>query len=171
MTAHSSCRQIFCYMSAYKHGFSSRDYKGVKRQFYNRWQNMKTRCFNPNRKDWKNYGKRGITINPEWLDFDTFRKDMYRSFLRHYSKYGLKNTTLDRINPNKNYSRKNCRWATKHEQGQTTRKTKMIRYRNNIYSINQLCQIFDRSPSTIHSRIIRGIPLDKPYRAKATKTL
>ena len=32
------------------------------------YKGMKQRCFNSNDKHYKNYGARGITICPEWLD-------------------------------------------------------------------------------------------------------
>ena len=45
----------------YKHGG-----KGTK--LYSVWQSMKQRIFNPNSKDYKYYGGRGITICLEWTD-------------------------------------------------------------------------------------------------------
>lgn len=40
---------------------------------YFRWQNMKKRATDKNRKDYKHYGGRGIAICDEWIDnFDSF---------------------------------------------------------------------------------------------------
>jgi hypothetical protein len=44
---------------------------------YRAWRGMKTRCTNPNRPDWKNYGGRGITVCDRWVNsFETFLADM-----------------------------------------------------------------------------------------------
>lgn len=40
---------------------------------YKIWQGIKNRCYNPNNKDWKNYGERGVRMCAEWLnDFVAF---------------------------------------------------------------------------------------------------
>jgi len=44
-------------------------------RLYKVFRDMKTRCYNKNSPDYKNYGARGIKICDEWLnDFTTFRK-------------------------------------------------------------------------------------------------
>lgn len=156
---------------AYKHGFNKRGIRDNNRRFYDRWQNMKTRCFNKNRIDYKNYGARGITVIKEWLNFDNFKKDMYESFNSHLLSHSMKDTTLDRIDPNKNYCKENCRWATKEEQGKSMRRTFHILYKGNRYTVKELARIFNRTSSVIHCRIRRGIDLDAPYRkSPAPKT-
>lgn len=91
-------------------------------RFYRCWADMIKRTTNPNRIDWKYYGGRNITVSTKWLQFNNFRLDMYNSYLKHSKKYTEKDTTLDRINVNKGYSKSNCRWATRKEQTQNRRK-------------------------------------------------
>jgi hypothetical protein len=44
---------------------------------YRAWQGMKKRCFNRASRDFRDYGGRGITVAPEWLnDFAAFLRDM-----------------------------------------------------------------------------------------------
>ena len=82
-------------------------------RLYDTWNNMIQRCTNPKRKEYKNYGGRGIFVCQEWLDVNNFIKDMYLSFIDGLS--------LDRIDNDKGYSKDNCRWANQTIQSRNTR--------------------------------------------------
>jgi len=79
---------------------------------YRSWIEMRRRCTNNNRAEYKNYGGRGITICQEWNKFSVFLKDMGQRPLDH---------TLDRIDNNGNYEPTNCRWADIAQQNQNKR--------------------------------------------------
>lgn len=85
----------------------------LEKKFYKTWGDMKNRC-----KDTKrlNYGARGIKVCDRWMLYVNFKKDMWKSFLQHIDEYGARQTTLDRIDPNGNYEKSNCRWSTYKEQ-------------------------------------------------------
>jgi hypothetical protein len=86
---------------AYRHGLShSITYKS--------WVNMIARCHNPKDTGYHWYGGKGIKVCEEWRkDFLNFLKDMGGRPLHH---------SIDRIDPFRDYSKENCRWATIKEQ-------------------------------------------------------
>lgn len=74
------------------------------------WDNMKQRCNNPNRAEFKYYGGRGIRVCEEWSN----------SFLA-FHEWAIANgyrddLTIDRIDNDRNYEPSNCRWVTMKEQ-------------------------------------------------------
>lgn len=74
---------------------------------YASWKMMKNRCDNENYKQFKDYGGRGINYSPSWSSFVNFFNDM-----------GVRpeNTSLDRRDNDKGYSKENCKWATRSQQ-------------------------------------------------------
>lgn len=90
-------------------------------RFYQIWADMKTRCNNPKCKKYHLYDGRGITYDKRWDEYSNFKLDMYTSYIKHVQEHGEKQTTLDRINPNFNYTSMNCRWATYKEQSANIR--------------------------------------------------
>jgi hypothetical protein len=76
---------------------------------YRAWIKMKTRCYNHNYEQFKDYGGRGIRVCDHWINsFENFLADMGRK--------PSKQLTLDRKNNEGNYEPGNCRWATRLQQ-------------------------------------------------------
>ena len=86
------------------HGWSRK-----RKRLYSIWINMKARCRDKNRKNYKNYGARGIKVCKEWAEsFISFRNWALASSYQD-------NLTIDRINNDGNYEPDNCQWLTRIE--------------------------------------------------------
>lgn len=106
-------------------------------RFYHIWCAMKQRCLYSAHNRFKSYGGRGITICEEWLDFQNFYKDMYGSYVKHWKKHGEDNTTIDRIDPNGNYTKENCRWNTLWNQNLNRANNHLITYKGETKPLAQ----------------------------------
>ena len=132
----------------YRHGMSDTP-------FWNKWFHMRQRCFNKNHHKYPIYGGRGITVCSHWLNFDNFYKDMYSSYIEHVKQFGEKETTIDRIDTNKGYSRENCKWSTHKEQANNVTNNVMITYRGQTHTLAQWAETLGKSYGAFYSRIIQ----------------
>mgnify|MGYP003558868412 CR=1 FL=1 len=92
------------------------------------WMSMKDRCNNPNHRYYGHYGGRGIKISDEWLVFTQFLADMGNKPDPTYS--------LDRIDNNKGYCKENCRWASRLQQSNNTRRNRNVTMSGKTQSVS-----------------------------------
>lgn len=129
-----------------KHGHAS---NGKETRLYRIWHGMKDRCLNPNSKDYQNYGGRGITIHPTWLD--------YNNFLNWSLNNGYRNDLqIDREDVNGNYSPNNCRFVTSKVNANNRRSNTLITINNQTKTLAEWSDISGVSSATIKARINRG---------------
>src|SRR5215831_10627899 len=77
------------------------------------WDNIRSRCRNPNHPFFPQYGGRGIEICKRWDNFDFFLTDIGERPSGHF---------LDRIDNDRNYEPGNVRWLLPEESSKNRRK-------------------------------------------------
>lgn len=128
---------------------------------YTAWSQMKSRCDNPKNKFYADYGGRGIGYCDEWKDFKAFFADMGEA------PEGL---SLERIENSKGYSRENCKWATRKEQQNNRRNTKMIEYEGKMWPKQIIAEKFGIDPCTLMNRLRRGWSVDRALKHPVDKS-
>lgn len=122
---------------------------------------MRTRCLNPNFKEFKHYGGRGISICKEWINPEVVALGRYGRATKGWLAFknwamlnGYKDgLTLDRIDNNKGYSPDNCRWVTMKTQCNNTRRNHLITYKGKTQSLSAWCNELGLNYSTVRARL------------------
>ena len=123
----------------YRHGL-------YKTKLYRVWEKMKSRCNNPNNRNYPDYGGRGIFICDEWNDFVPF----YEWSQENGYEEGL---TIDRIDNDGGYSPDNCRWVTQTENANNKRSNKWIEWNGETKTIAQWARTMDIKYGTLFRRL------------------
>lgn len=97
----------------HKLGKSIYSHKKSKSRVYRTWIDLRTRCTSKRCKHFKDYGGRGIMFCRRWKKFENFYLDMGDPPSKIHS--------IDRINNDKGYCKKNCKWSTPKQQAQNRR--------------------------------------------------
>lgn len=111
---------------------------------YTIWDGIKQRCLNSNNKAYDAYGGRGIKVCDKWLTFDGFCSDMAASYVD-----GL---TLERKDNNGDYTKDNCRWATRKEQQNNRRVNVFISTSKGRLTIAQAAEQFNLPYMVVYHR-------------------
>ena len=130
-------------------------------RFHGIWKNMKARCLRPDTEhvDRKSYN--GIMFEDRWVEFLNFKEDMYEKYLQHVEEYGEKETTLDRVDGSKGYSKANCRWATRAEQTNNRKNVKLYTFKGKTMNLKQWANELGMHRSVLASRVEKDWPIEK----------
>lgn len=135
------------------HGHSLVDGKATPE--YSAWSSMKRRCVNPKASNYRDYGGRGITVCPRWLDsFENFLTDMGQKPSRGHS--------LDRYPDNDgNYEPGNCRWADGVQQSNNKRSNHLVTIDGETLTVTEAARRKRANIALVRSRIRRGWSIER----------
>lgn len=116
-------------------------------KLYRAYSNMIARCYNPKRKDFINYGAKGVRVCDEWLnDFMSFYNWAYDNGYND-------SLTLDREDVTGNYEPNNCRWVDTFTQSINKSNTVYITYDNKTQSLKEWAEELDINYQKLRYRI------------------
>lgn len=125
--------------------------KFVGTRIHTIYKHLCRRTKSENHPQFANYGGRGV--KSLWPSFGMFMIDMGKSYLEHVAKHGERDTTIDRIDNNGPYSKKNCRWATRREQNRNRRNNLYLDFRGERKLLCEWAEELGLNYATIISRI------------------
>lgn len=118
-----------------------------KHPLYKTWAEMRYRCNNPKKWQYKHYGARGVRVCERWESFPAFVEDMGERPPGY---------TLDRIDVNGNYEPSNCRWASRMAQANNARSNRVVEFRGERKTLCEWGRETGIAFSTIWLRLRNG---------------
>jgi len=125
-------------------------------RFFAIYSGMHKRCEVSETIGYARYGGAGISVSKEWSTLKSFSYDMYASYTKHVEKHGEQNTTIDRIDNTKGYSKGNCRWATIKQQACNRKNNILVTIQEETKVLSQWVEELNLNYGTVYSRIKRG---------------
>lgn len=130
-----------------KQGNCNRKHCMSESKLYYVWKSIKARCNNPNSKDYKHYGAKGISICTEW---ETSFIEFYNWAMNNGYKEG---TSIDRIDVNGNYCHQNCRFVDSIVQANNRSNNHFLTHNGETHTIAEWSRITGIKYNTIIARI------------------
>lgn len=137
-------------------------------QEYNTWTCMRDRCRNKSYLNYAHYGGKGIKVCDRWNANDG---SGFANFLEDMGRKPSPKHTLDRIDPDGDYSPENCRWATPKEQAMNKKSTTIIEWNGEKDSITGWAKRLDMVVPVVKRNYEMGLPLDTRCRPRANRKI
>jgi|GEM_PF-1200935 len=139
-----------------------RIHSGIGTKTYRIWQAMLNRCRNKRAPHYNNYGGRGVSVCAEWFEFTSFISDMGECPSGDYS--------IERVDNEEGYSKQNCKWATRQEQGRNKRNNRLISFNGETMILKDWADRIGIDQASLRERLEKW-PLDaaltKPKRGRS----
>lgn len=135
----------------YKHGQACR---GKITPEYRAWESMRDRCLDPNNIFYEDYGGRGITIYPRWID-------SFIDFFNYIGKKPSNKHSLDRMDNDGDYVPGNIQWATKREQSYNKRNTVIIDFNGESKTLIEWAEEIGIKTKTLAKRLRVGWTVER----------
>jgi hypothetical protein len=119
---------------------------------YGSWVEMRRRCSNPKRPEYKDYGGRGITVCKRWGRFENFLADMGEMPVGY---------SIERINNNLGYSKKNCCWIPRSEQAKNRRSVRWFNVGGERVTMTEASRRLGVNVTTLLYRLHAGWPMKR----------
>ncbi len=130
----------------------SKEWQRGYHKLYWVWKSMRARCHYRKHRVFHRYGGRGIKICKRWDIFSNFVADMGPR---------PKGTTLDRIDNDGNYTKRNCKWSTAKEQMRNCCQTKYLSLDGVRRPLTEWAEISGISKYALHQRVRNGWPMKR----------
>lgn len=114
------------------------------------------RCTNPNDKNFKDYGGRGITVCDKWSTMSGFM-----DFLSHVGLKPSCHHSIDRVDNSKGYTHGNVRWATQAQQVRNTRTSRMVHYDGRSMCVTDWEALLGMNRGKLKQRLNAGWTVDR----------
>ena len=138
--------------------------QNIERQLNIIWRGMMSRCYNNNSPNYKSYGAKGVTVAPEWHDFNIFERDVINipGWVNKFNdpvNYNLDKDLLQYFLPHsmRVYSKDTCIWLNRmiNQRLMINGANVVNVFYNSIYQVDNLYYV-----KTLTSELLNYGPFD-----------
>lgn len=125
---------------------------------YRTYQGMRERCYCTTAANYYKYGGKGVEICDEWMH------SVYGVW--RFMKWSLENgyredLSIDRIDPNSDYSPDNCRWLDVYGQANNRRETVRYVCKGETLTIGEIARKYNIDYFKLYRRIAKGMTVEE----------
>ena len=113
---------------------------------YRTWSRFIDRCTNAKNNSYPRYGAAGIGVCDEW-------RQSFRAFFAHIGPRPSPLHSIDRIDGTKGYKPGNVRWATKKEQGENRKTSRLLTINGETHCLSEWARRYGIHRDTVQRRM------------------